>query len=286
MLLKIERDVQIARQIQLNFLPNELPQPSGWEFAARFYPAREVAGDFYDAFYMTQGRRVGFVVGDVCDKGVGAALFMALTRSLIRAFAQQHYSLGWTDVLSDTPSPSSLRELRRGGPAIGTTPLKNAVMLTNSYITSNHLELNMFATMFFGMIDPASGVLAYINGGHNPPYILGPDGTLKAALRPTGPAVGMMPDSEFTLGEAKLDEGDTLLIYTDGFIDARDPGGRRYTQERFDVLLRRPIASAVDLLDRLDASVHEHIGSANQFDDVTLLAVRRVPKASDGIQLN
>src|SRR5689334_230554 len=82
-LLKIEHDVQIARQIQKGFLPDSLPQPTGWEIAARFHPAREVAGDFYDAFMITQNRRVGFVIADVCDKGVGAALFMALSRSLL-----------------------------------------------------------------------------------------------------------------------------------------------------------------------------------------------------------
>jgi phosphoserine phosphatase RsbU/P len=274
-LLKIEHDVQIARQIQLSFLPSELPQLAGWEFAARFYPAREVAGDFYDAFMMTQGRRVGFVMGDVCDKGVGAALFMALTRSLIRAFAQQHYSLGWADVLGDGPSTLTARDLRRGGPSIGMVPLKNAILLTNNYMTTNHLDLNMFATIFFGMVDPATGGLAYINGGHNPPFLLGRDGTLKKQLKPTGPAVGMMADSNFVIGEASLDPGDTLLIYTDGLLDARDPAGHRFSEDRLNALARQPISSAKALLDRLDNSVHQHMRGAVQYDDITLLAVRR-----------
>ena len=98
---KIEHDVEIARDIQLSFLPRELPQPEGWNIAAYFAPTREVAGDFYDAFAMAQGRRIGFVIADVCDKGVGAALFMALTRSLTRAFAQQNYSLNLMGGIGD-----------------------------------------------------------------------------------------------------------------------------------------------------------------------------------------
>ena len=114
-LLKLERDVQIARKIQESFLPGELPQPAGWEIAARFHPAREVAGDFYDSFQLTQGRRVALVIADVCDKGVGAALFMALFRSLYRAYSQQNYSMRWTDVMDEgftrageaAPAPAS-----------------------------------------------------------------------------------------------------------------------------------------------------------------------------------
>ena len=155
-LVKVERDIQIARNIQLSFLPSELPQPAGWEFAARFHPAREVAGDFYDGFLLSQGRRIAFVIADVCDKGVGAALFMALIRSLTRAFAQQNYSLGWMGSIADDLAAPRQPARRREAPSIGTTALKNAVVLTNNYITTNHMELNMFATYFFGLLDPAT----------------------------------------------------------------------------------------------------------------------------------
>ncbi len=106
----MERELEIARRIQASFLPDNLPQPEGWEIASRFEAAREVAGDFYDAFSLAGGKRIGLVVGDVCDKGVGAALFMSLFRSLIRAFADQHYSLGWMDLLaSDAPGSNKTR---------------------------------------------------------------------------------------------------------------------------------------------------------------------------------
>jgi sigma-B regulation protein RsbU (phosphoserine phosphatase) len=177
---KIEHDVDIARDIQLSFLPRELPKPDGWEIAAYFAPAREVAGDFYDAFSMAQGRRVGFVIADVCDKGVGAALFMALTRSLTRAFAQQNYNLNLMDGIGENVP---IEGRRRRLPSIGSMALQNAVVLTNAYITTNHSELNYFATLFFGMVDPLTGALAYINGGHCPPIILGSDGQVKTTLK-------------------------------------------------------------------------------------------------------
>src|SRR5689334_22924118 len=144
LLLVYERDLQIARMIQADFLPETLPQIPGWEIAARFHPARLVAGDFYDAFPLPNNR-IGIVIADVCDKGVGAALFMSLFRSLIRAFAQQHYHLSWLDALSDE-SGKSTKGVRSQAPKIGTTALKNAVSLTNNYIANNHSRVNMFAT--------------------------------------------------------------------------------------------------------------------------------------------
>lgn len=275
--LKLERDIQIARQIQLSFLPRELPQPAGWEFGARFYPARDVAGDFYDVFTMTQGRRVGFVMADVCDKGVGAALFMALVRSLTRAFAQQNYSLGLMDTIAGDLASPMASDRRRGAPSMGTTALKNAVLLTNNYITTNHLELNMFATLFFGMLDPASGQLAYINAGHNPPFVVGADGVVKTCLKSTGPAVGMFPDPNYRIEHTTLEPGDALYAYTDGVTEARDPSGAFFTEKRLESLLARPPESAAELLERIDQVVHQFSAGTVQADDITMMAIRRIP---------
>jgi len=273
---KIEHDVEIARDIQLSFLPRELPQPEGWEVAASFAPAREVAGDFYDAFTMAQGRRVGFVIADVCDKGVGAALFMALARSLTRAFAQQNYSLNLMDGLGDNLSPSGDGRRRRL-PTIGSMALQNAVVLTNSYITTNHLELNYFATLFFGMVDPLTGAMSYINGGHCPPIIVGADGQVKTTLKATGTPVGMMPDAVYTIGEAQLEPGDILFGYSDGVTDARNPAGKMYTEKRMlELLQSRPPSSAQELLLRFKSALTEHISTADQYDDITMIAVRRL----------
>ena len=273
---KIEHDVDIARDIQLSFLPRELPKPDGWEIAAHFAPAREVAGDFYDAFTMAQGRRVGFVIADVCDKGVGAALFMALTRSLTRAYAQQNYSMNLMSGLADDAAPTEVR--RRKLPSIGSMALQNAVVLTNTYITTNHFELNYFATLFFGMIDPLTGTLAYINGGHCPPIILGCDGKVKTTLKATGTPVGMMADANYTIGEIQLEPGDILFGYSDGVTDARNSAGKMFGEKRMLALLQEnPVTSAQELLMRVKTAVSAHIDTADQYDDITMIAVRRLP---------
>ncbi len=274
---KIEHDVEIARDIQKSFLPSALPKPDGWEVAAYFAPAREVAGDFYDAFTMAQGRRLGFVIADVCDKGVGSALFMALTRSLTRAFAQQNYSMNLMGGMAGDSTPADGQ--RRRLPSIGSTALQNAVVLTNAYITTNHFELNYFATLFFGMVDPSTGALFYINGGHCPPIILGADGKVKTSLKATGTPVGMMPDAVYTIGEAQLEAGDILFGYSDGVTDARNPAGKMFTEKQMLTLLQhKPADSAEELLMRVRTALSEHIFTADQYDDITMIAVRRLPQ--------
>jgi sigma-B regulation protein RsbU (phosphoserine phosphatase) len=250
-LLRYEHELQIGQQIQTSFLPSELPQPAGWEIAANFQPAREVAGDFYDAFYLEGGSKVGFVIADVCDKGVGAALFMALTRSLIRAFA----------------------DLQEGH----VTSMKNPVELTNEYILQNHAQSNMFVTLFYAVLDPASGELAYVNCGHNPPLIINASG-VKGHLRPTSPAVGMFPNLESNVQQVSLEPGDVLFAFTDGVTEARDVHGGFFTEGRLLHLLEQPAPSAMALLNRIVESVKAHIGTAPQFDDVTMLAARRKPE--------
>ncbi len=220
---KIENDIQIARRIQQNFLPNTLPEVKGWEIGGRFQPAREVAGDFYDFFLMMGDRRLGIIIADVCDKGVGAALFMSLMRSLLRAFAMMSHNVNWAESLFEDPTGSFSVKSQSGKLAIRANALKTAVVNTNEYITEHHLDLNMFATTFFGMLDPVTGTLLYINGGHPPVFIIAPDGTIKDRLEPTGPAVGMFPGAEFEIMDAHLEPGDLLLGYTDGVTDARNP---------------------------------------------------------------
>jgi sigma-B regulation protein RsbU (phosphoserine phosphatase) len=281
MTITAERDLEIARQIQSSFLPQTLPQLPGWEIATHFQPAREVAGDFYDVFPMIQNRRLGLVVADVCDKGVAAALFMSLCRTLIRAFAQQNYALNWTDVLADDP-PQAATDFdqgvvgrRRGAPSIGANALKQAVLLTNNYIAQNHGETNMFATLFFGVLDPKTGSFNYINAGHNPPLIVEPSGDQRT-LATTGPAIGLLPDLPFAIEQAQLRPGDTLLIYTDGVTEARNAHGAFFSEARLSTILAAPAPTAADLLRRIADSVETHRAGAAQSDDSTLLAIRRL----------
>jgi sigma-B regulation protein RsbU (phosphoserine phosphatase) len=261
--------------MQINFLPNQLPQIPGWETAAFFKPARQVAGDFYDVFQVPESD-IGLVVADVCDKGVGAALFMALFRSLIRIFSGQTSLNGLPLTCSDDIAEES--EVNSGNPSIAPAHLKalKAVQLTNDYIALNHDELAMFATLFFGILDPADGSLSYINGGHEPLFILKPGGGVKARLTATGPSVGVQSKIGFKIRHARLEPGDILLGYTDGVTEAAAADGTFFTDAGLASLLERPSSTAAELLDRIAESLRVHIGDAEQFDDITLLAIRRI----------
>jgi len=248
----LEREMDIAREIQAGFLPEQLPLVAGWDMAACFLPARRVGGDFYDAFPLHNGLRLGVVMADVCDKGVGAALFMALFRSLIRAFAERMRFL-------DDDAAEQMRQL---------------VDHVNSYIARTHGRANMFATLFFAILDPASGALIYINGGHEPPIVIGKAGA-GARLGPTGPAVGMLAELQFRVERQSIQSGETLLIYTDGVTDARDRTAAPFTEERLLALLSPTAASASATIERIQAAVFQHTDGATQFDDITVLAVHR-----------
>ena len=268
----IEQELEIGREIQRGFLPDTLPQPPGWEIAARFEAARQVAGDFYDAFTLVPEQHVAFIVGDVCDKGVGAALFMALFRSLLRAMANHDYS-GLGAAITGALAGSE-------GDAYARASLLSAVCDTNRYIACTHRNSHMFATLFFGVFNPGTGILRYINGGHAPPLLLGVDG-IKARLAPTGPAVGIFPDAEFTVGTVQMEPGDMLFIYSDGAFDARNEQDESFSEERLLALIGPP-ATANELLDRSYEAIRKHIGAAQPFDDITLMAVRRLPLLGRG----
>ncbi|WP_415947783.1 PP2C family protein-serine/threonine phosphatase [Streptomyces sp. KLOTTS4A1] len=271
-LIRYERELEIGREIQEGFLPDTLPVPDGWEIDVTFRPARQVAGDFYDVFELVHRRRLALVVADVCDKGVGAALFMALIRSLLRHTAENS---GLQHLVATAP-PSSAQH--SGIPVVGATPLLNAVTATNGYLTRNHLAQGYFATMFFSVLDPATGSMVYINGGHNPPLLLGADSARPVPLEPTGPAVGVLPDCSFALGYAQLDPGDTLFVYTDGVPEARCPEGTFLGEHRMMDLLLAPACNGQEVLSRVDSAVRAHTGDGEQHDDVTMLALHR-PRA-------
>jgi phosphoserine phosphatase RsbU/P len=248
----LARELEIGREIQLGFLPDALPTADGWELRAHFRPARQVAGDFYDAFALPGGR-VALVLADVCGKGVGAALFMALFRSLLRALAEPEFAAAATT-----------------GDGLCAT-----VQGTNDYIARTHGRANMFATAFVAVLDPATGALDYVNAGHEPPAILDAGGAVRARLQPTGPALGLLPDLVFTVASERLAAGETLFAYTDGVVDARDPNDVAFGEDRLMELLHTEPATAARLLERIDAALSAHIAAAEQFDDVAMLATRR-----------
>ncbi|MEU9832606.1 PP2C family protein-serine/threonine phosphatase [Streptosporangium sp. NPDC048047] len=268
--LQQDRDLKIGRQIQQGFLPPELPCPDGWEVAAGFEPAREVSGDFYDGFSMANGRRTAFLVADVCDKGIGAALFMALVRTLLRFSAQNPWAGG---ALAPFLLPS--QQVFLSSPSIGALPLLSTVHAANGYLTANHLQQAYFVTLFFCVTDPGSGRLLYINAGHNPPILLRGSGGHRL-LRTTGPAVGLWPDAAFTIAGVTLGPSDTLFLYTDGVTEARNGEGELFGLPRLVRLLSgMPGAGAADMVGGTLAEVQAHTGRAPQSDDITMLALRR-----------
>jgi sigma-B regulation protein RsbU (phosphoserine phosphatase) len=273
----LERELEIGRRIQASFLPQEIPQLTGWEIAAGFEPARQVAGDFYDLFPLVQNRRLGLVIGDVCDKGVGAALFMALFRTLIRAFAQQHYTLRWMDALAEDGPVRRTRSGRPVLPTTGTSALKNAIELTNSYIANTHGSAHMFATVFLGVLDPSNGLLLYVNGGHEFPILVNSTG-VKERLEPTGPLVGVLPGAQFAIESVCIEPGDTLLSFTDGVTEAQNSQGEFFGRERLYALVSEPAPTASELLDSIQAGVRSFMGDADPSDDIALLAIRRQQK--------
>ncbi len=276
---KMERDLEIGRQVQVDFLPKQIPQPPGWEIATHFDPARDVAGDFYDVITLPRNK-IALMVADVCDKGVGPALFMSLSRSLLRAFSEGTRRSPWIDeLLSDLPVTVNVSdEQRHMLSSIGSSALL-AVEIVNDYIAYNHGDMCMFLTIFFGVLDPATGLLTFINGGHEVAFVVGPNGGVKMRLPPSGPAVGLDTESQFGFQQVTLEPGDLLLAYSDGVPDARDPAGNRFTQERLLSLLEQPAPSAAALLERIRANVWDHIGGAEQFDDITMLAARRLTES-------
>ena len=270
----LNTELEKGRQIQKNFFPNRSPLVQGYEISTYFKEARQLSGDFYDVFELPSGR-LGFVVADVCDKGVGAALFMALFRSLIRVFS---------DYADSGDNPVKIAQMSGGriysnSNDSSSSPVPpgalKAVELTNDYVAVNHSELVMFATLFFGYLDPATGSLHYINAGHEPLVIVNSSGGIKALLEPTAPAIGFDTAARFGFEHIQMEPGSLLLCYTDGVPDATNEAGEFYTAEKLFSLLEQPVASAPSLMNRIVSAVESHIGEAEQHDDITLMIIHR-----------
>ncbi len=250
LLAALSRELRIGQRIQLGFLPAQLPQLAGWSLGASCVPARQVGGDFYDAYQLPTGA-LAMVVADVCDKGVGAALYMALFRTLLRAVASHV-------VPSETLQATLVR----------------SVAFTNDYIASVHGHENMFATLFFALLEPDSGQLHYLNAGHEAPFLLQlADGEM-VRLGTTGPAVGLMAGMRCAVRSLSLQAGARLFLYTDGATEARGATGP-FGEEALARALARPAASAQALVDGVRAQLAAHVGGFEPHDDVTLFGLVR-----------
>lgn len=266
----LERDMEIARQIQQSFLPDTLPDVPGWEMVGHLQPAREVAGDFYDFFPLPAQQRIGIVIGDVCDKGIGAALFMTLFRSLIRATSLTGEFQDWqdqSDVSRSKEDPAAIQ-------VEPSTLLQHSLTLTNRYIATTHARSNMFASVFFALLDPATGELDYINAGHEPPVILNSKG-IHQQLEPTGPVIGLFNEAKHSVKSVRLMPGDLLFAYTDGVTEARNQSNELFSEERLYSLFGKTYGPAGVLVDKILTSIGDFAGKVNQFDDITVVAIQR-----------
>ena len=252
LLQALSRELQIGQRIQQGFLPMELPSLAGWSLGASCTPARQVGGDFYDA-YALPGGALACVVADVCDKGVGAALYMALFRTLLRAMA--------TQAARDEPLPQTL---------------VRSVAFVNDYIASVHGHENMFATVFFALLEPDSGRLHYLNAGHEAPFVQQAPGAAPLRLDTTGPAVGLEAGRRCTVQTLTLEPGARLLVYTDGVSDALGLSGP-FGEAALGQVLARETGSAQALVDAVRAQLAAHVGSFEPHDDVTLFGLTREP---------
>ena len=243
---RFEQELEVARLIQQNFLPKELPELPGWQIAAYYHPAREVGGDFYDVIALSDGR-VGFVVGDVTDKGVPAALVMSATRSVLRASAQRLIEPGVVlECVNDHLCPD--------------------------------MPAKMFVTCLYGVLDPQSGHLRFANAGHDLPYVKTADGVVE--LRARGMPLGLMPGMAYEEKEMTLELGDSVLLHSDGVVEAHDPERNMFGFPR----LKETVGDAPggqELIDRVLRDLAEFTGAgAEQEDDITMVALQRSPAAS------
>jgi sigma-B regulation protein RsbU (phosphoserine phosphatase) len=258
-----DRELDGARRMQSAFLPDRPPVLPGWQVSALFRPARPMSGDFYDWFPMGGGRRLGFVIADVCDKGYGAALLMTPLRTLIRHEAAS--------------ADRSVLPRPRGSD--DAAPLRAAVDAVNRYLLRDHPGQGHFATLFVAMLDPESGLLRYVNAGHHPPVALRADGRHQP-LRVTGPAVGLFDEVGHEVAVDRLDPGDFLLGYTDGLVEARSADGVAYGAQRVRSAARAAARDSADgLLEGMETDLDHHLGPLTPQDDLTLLAVRRLPES-------
>jgi serine phosphatase RsbU (regulator of sigma subunit) len=238
---RIEQELRVARQIQRSLLPEATPDLYGWQLAAYYKPAREVGGDFYDFLELEDGR-LGLVVGDATGKGMPAALVVATTRGMLRAVAQS----------LDSPGQALAR--------------------VNDALCPD-IPSEMFVTCFYAILDPKNGTLSYANAGHDLPYLW--HGGDVEELRARGMPLGLMPEMSYEEKEAVLREGDRVLFYSDGLVEAHDPNYEMFGFPRLRVLIseHKKQRSLVDsLLDKLYSFVGERW---EQEDDITLLTLER-----------
>jgi len=243
---RMASELNIACDIQMAMLPLIFPAPpesDNVSIYATLLPAREVGGDFYDFFFIDEDR-ICFNIGDVSDKGVPAALFMAIAKTLVKSIAS-----------NDTSTASIITQLNE--------------------VASRENTADMFVTLFLGILNTKTGELLYTNAGHNPPYIMRKDGTIERLEGRHGPVIGAMSDLTYREERKQLEKEDTLILYTDGVTEAKDPRSNLFSERRLvDLLGSRSYESTNDIVHSTVSAVRKYEGTSDQTDDITVLALR------------
>jgi sigma-B regulation protein RsbU (phosphoserine phosphatase) len=249
---RFEQELALAGEIQASFLPKKIPDIPGWQLAVTLKPARETSGDFYDINPLPNGE-VGILVADVVGKGVGAALYMALSWTLIRTYAAEH------------PTQPELVCEAVNRRILGDT------------------QADMFVTAFYGVLNPATGTLIYSNAGQNPPYLFQAqkeDDPQK--LSATGKPLGMFEGETWKKSVILLAQEDVLVLYTDGVVEAQNGGDTIFGDDRLLGCVRANLGRPAQAIrDAIMADVYEFAGDAHQYDDITLLVLTREQASDD-----
>lgn len=245
------QELTLAGRVQASLLPEGPPEMPGWQIATTWKPARETSGDFYD-FVPLPNNRIGIVMADVVDKGMGAALLMALTRTLIRTYAAEF--------------PNHPEHL---------------LQVTNQRLLAD-IDAGMFVTIFYGVLDSETGLLTYSNAGHPPPYLFSPDGKQDTISLPdSSMPLGVSDEASWQQGLQEIPPGAMLLLYTDGVIDAQNPFGEFLGEQgMLNIIQTRIGKSAVSIQETLLATLADFAGAEPQVDDITLMTLIR-EKGSD-----
>jgi serine phosphatase RsbU (regulator of sigma subunit) len=254
---RLSQELSLAGRIQASFLPNRMPDLPGWQLAVTLQPARATSGDFFDFIPLTENK-LGIVIADVVDKGIGPALYMALSRTLLRTFATQY---------TDLPD--------------------RVLSLTNQRILSD-ARAHLFVTLFYGILDWETGEIKYCNAGHNPPILLRHNSPLtNTSLVKTGIPIGIDEDAFWEVETLSIQPGDQLILYTDGVVEAQNQEGMYFDEELLlEAVQARQGNSAHEIQSAILDALYRFIGDYPQMDDITLMVLARDPHSTPGVDPN
>jgi serine phosphatase RsbU (regulator of sigma subunit) len=243
---RLSEELKLAGSIQTSLLPHTVPAMAGWQFAVTLHPAGETSGDFFDIIPLSDGR-IGLVIADVMDKGIGPALYMTLSRTLIRTYATEF------DLEPDV-----------------------VFFATNERILKD-TRANLFVTAFYGVLDTETGSLTYCNAGHNPPYLFRKqEGSQPIALKPTGLPIGLDEGAAWESATINIDPGSVLVLYTDGIPEALNNEGQVFSDSSLVEVVANSLDQPIEVIQKslLDA-VYNFMGDIYSYDDITLLVLER-----------